>query len=123
MSRTFLNKLKNYKPVNTLTNQPHGTPDSRSEKWVEQQEKYGFDARDTWSLDLTMTELLYERLHLYLQEASDVIHIRDDQRAAIEKMIELAATVLEKDGSDEITVPASKELWELWAEYHTRMWW
>lgn len=39
--------------------------DSRQEKWVSKREEYGFDERDTWSLDYTLTLLIYPRLKMY----------------------------------------------------------
>jgi hypothetical protein len=39
--------------------------DPREEKWEEEKEIYGFDSRETWSLDYSFRLWLYERLCMY----------------------------------------------------------
>jgi len=39
--------------------------DSRQEEWIKEKEEYGFDERDTWSLDYTIALLIYPRLKMY----------------------------------------------------------
>ena len=39
--------------------------DKRQSQWQETQSIYGFDERETWSLDATMLALLYERVKMY----------------------------------------------------------
>lgn len=39
--------------------------DGRQEKWKQQREEYGFDERETWSLDSTFEFWLYERLKMF----------------------------------------------------------
>ena len=39
--------------------------DKRNKKWKKERKKYGFDSRETWNLDSTMAELLYERLKMF----------------------------------------------------------
>lgn len=41
--------------------------DPRQERWKEQREIYGFDDRETWSLDFAFYCWLYERLKMYLE--------------------------------------------------------
>ena len=36
--------------------------DKRQGKWKKERKKYGFDERQTWNLNTTMIELLYERV-------------------------------------------------------------
>jgi hypothetical protein len=47
------------------TPQGWNTNDSRQEAWKQQREDYGFDSRETWSLDYTFKLWLYERLCMY----------------------------------------------------------
>jgi len=47
--------------------------DERREVWSDERQKFGFDGRDTWSLDTTMTEMMYERLNMYYEKADKVI--------------------------------------------------
>lgn len=42
------------------------TEDSRMPRFLDQREKYGFDERETWSLDYTFACWLYEHLKMYL---------------------------------------------------------
>jgi len=37
-------------------------PDSRRSKWYRQRKKWGFDDRDTWSLDMTTSQFILPRL-------------------------------------------------------------
>jgi hypothetical protein len=39
--------------------------DGRHEFWSKQREEFGFDERDTWSLDYTLILLIYPRLKMY----------------------------------------------------------
>ena len=47
------------------TPQGWNTEDGRQEKWKPERETYGFDERETWSLDYTFKLWLYERLSMY----------------------------------------------------------
>lgn len=44
--------------------------DRRQEAWELQRNKYGFDEREIWSMDLTFLCWLYERLMFYRQHAA-----------------------------------------------------
>lgn len=44
--------------------------DQRSDEWKQERKKYGFDERDTWSLDYTLVCLVYERLKMYREIAA-----------------------------------------------------
>jgi hypothetical protein len=44
--------------------------DQRQEAWELQRNKYGFDEREIWSVDLTFLCWLYERLMFYRQHAA-----------------------------------------------------
>jgi len=39
--------------------------DARQEEWAREREEYGFDERETWSLDHAFACWLYERLKMY----------------------------------------------------------
>lgn len=47
--------------------------DKRQKKWKKEREEYGFDNRETWSLDYTFKLWLYERLSMYNEVAPNVI--------------------------------------------------
>lgn len=59
-NRLYLEKLEGWQNW-----QDNMEEDSRKESWKEERETYGFDSRDTWNLDSTMAELLYERLKMF----------------------------------------------------------
>ena len=44
--------------------------DTRQKEWDEQRHIYGFDERDTWSLDYSFYLWLYERTKMFLEVAS-----------------------------------------------------
>ena len=48
-------------------NTPQGwnKDDSRQERWCKEREIYGFDEKETWSMDFTFKLWLYERLSMY----------------------------------------------------------
>lgn len=47
----------------------------RQKKWNKMRKKYGFDSRETWSLDFTMNTWLHSHLKMFLDEASDTIDL------------------------------------------------
>lgn len=49
--------------------------DERSEDWKKQREKYGFDSRECWCLNVKLIEWLYSHLMMYLEDASTVIDL------------------------------------------------
>lgn len=119
MARKYLNNLKNY---TSLTEKDWGE-DPRIEQWEKEKKEFGFDSRETWSLDTTMIELLYERLHMYLEKADPVIVIREPVRQAIEEILHLASIALDEEGDEEVSMEAADKLWKLWSENHRFMWW
>lgn len=70
MSRYYLDELG----VKPLGDADFGD-DKRSSVWREQRKKYGFDSRATWSLNLHMTEMLYERILMYKEKASEIVNL------------------------------------------------
>lgn len=111
MSRFYLDEIK--KNINDGVNEID-VDDKRQETWQQERDKYGFDSRDTWSLDFTMTEMLYERLQMYMVKADEIVnlsyHTYDfggktyTQREIILEMINDAETFLkfEYDTIDEL---------------------
>jgi len=71
--------------------------DEREAEWAAEREIFGFDMRDTWSLDVVMLQLLFERVSAYLQVAPEMIEVdyelfefegvKYTQREAIEKLL------------------------------------
>lgn len=44
-------------------------------RWKKQRKKYGFDERETWSLDYTFCLWLYERVKMYYKRASEYVDL------------------------------------------------
>lgn len=72
MNRFYLDEIKKNGDVSA---DEFSADDERHTLWKAEREKYGFDGRDTWSLDFTMTEMLYERLHLYMEKADGFVNL------------------------------------------------
>lgn len=96
---------------------------------------YGFDARETYSLDSTMDMLLYERLKMYLKVTDEIINLTfhkfkyknkiKTQEEMINILIDKLKVSLQKD-MYELT-PSELEYisdrWEIWSLIHRHMWW
>jgi hypothetical protein len=114
--------------------------DKRRKKWAKQKEKFGFDERETWSLDHYFAEWLYSHCRMYLKEAGKVIDLEEEdkyeidgkkynQKEAIEKILELLEFYLtninhyksiEKEAEAK---DALKEASGIWSEIILDMWW
>ena len=70
MSRKYLDDLKVEYPETYCP-----SDDPRQEKWTQEREEYGFDERDTWSLDNAFYCWLYEHLKMYIERASEIIDL------------------------------------------------
>ncbi len=49
--------------------------EDREPRWKEQREKYGFDDRETWGLDVSFCQWLYERLMMYKEIGGQTIDL------------------------------------------------
>lgn len=106
--------------------------DKRNGEWAKQREKYGFDDRETWNLDSTMAELLYERLKMF-----DEVNIVDTgfhkvefrgkeytQQEAMDFLMLLLERRLTEDNLN-IVSEAESKAWQLWSILIDEgiMWW
>jgi len=134
--RAYLDDLgPDYESSTTWTKVDADQEDPRQRIWNIQQKRYGFDSRQTWSLDFTMAELLYERLQSYLILADRQINLdfhkinfegeELTQREAIERLLGYCRERLapDVDGEDYQGEKAAEKLWNLWAVLHPYMWW
>lgn len=122
--RAYLDSLKNYE----TTTDWGKDGDKRNRRWQAQRTRYGFDDRQTWSLDYAMTELLYERLQMFLQFSDPVIDLDHHkfsfedheytQREAIKELIRMGKKILQESEED-----LSPRFWLLWATVSPAMWW
>lgn len=108
--------------------------DNRSQKWYEERRKYGFDSRETWSLDTAFYIWLYEHLMMFKEKATGVIDLTYHkfeykgeiltQIECIDRMIEGCklfiqdSDTLDKEKQDKI-----KSVCELWTLVIPAMWW
>lgn len=112
------------------------TKDSRAEKWKKEREIYGFDDRDTWNLDNTMLELLYERLKMFKESSGivdhtvNIININDKKipfSQVIDTLIEDCEVclknfyTLEKD--QEEILDLEEKIWDTWSKSFKYFWW
>ena len=101
-------------------------------RFRKQRKTYGFDERDTWSLDSMMIEMLYERVRMYVDVASEVVNLDFhefeidgevySQIQAIKLLLEACEKYLLNDDlfpNDE----DGKRVWEIWATLSPAMWW
>lgn len=98
--------------------------DNRAERWREQQDKYGFDDRSTWSLDTTMLQLLYERTKMFLEVNiidTEYHHFEyNGEDYTQEQLIQMMLKNIEDHSkNEEVELVA----WDIWAIIHRAMWW
>ncbi|MEI6296247.1 MAG: hypothetical protein WCO84_01195 [bacterium] len=80
--------------------------DSRNPQWAKERKRYGFDERETWSLDHTFFIWLYERLQMYVECANydmtqHVITI-GDKTENLQTWISILLNDLRKTLNDEV---------------------
>lgn len=106
----------------------------RGPRWKKQRQKYGFDDRQTWSLDFTMICLLYERLRMYKDTATMInlewhqITVGKETKTQgqwIDELIKDCETYFKE--SDDLTNGAglytAQRIWDVWKELQDVMWW
>ncbi|MGL5647765.1 MAG: hypothetical protein ACRDDY_07935 [Clostridium sp.] len=107
-----------------------GEEDGRSSKWREERRIYGFDNRETWSLDATFFCWLYERLMMFkeidfidLDFHKFVVNEKElTQRECIDRMLELCKTIITYQGI-ELLADEKNEVLDIWKEIIHFMWW
>ena len=111
------------------------TNDNRQSIWQEQREIYGFDERETWSLDSAFYLWLYERLKMYLEYASKIVNLdfhefvykgeKYTQKQLIDMMIERLENYFANKYDTESEEESSRldEVVEIWALVLPAMWW
>ena len=117
-----------------IENTPYGwnVGDPRNIEWRMARETYGFDERETWSLDSTFMCWLYERLMMF----KEVNHIDLDfhkfningkemtQRECIDKIIENCKIYIQNRYiDDELAYNLKNETLEIWKGCIHSMWW
>ena len=113
---------------------PEGS--ERDETFEKEREIYGFDSRETWSLDHVFYMWLYERLKMYKEYAGEIVDLNFHkfvykekeytQLELINMMIERLESYFKKEDlfvSSEEEYEPIKEIGEIWALVLPAMWW
>lgn len=131
MGRAYLEKYKLY----FLKTENFARKKEVEERRKKQLEKYGFTEVETWSLDVTMMALLYERLRMYKKVTKDIIDL-DYEKINVEgevltlneilnEMIEICEECLGNEVSfiDEEYGKNCDRFWTLWRYSYRNFWW
>ena len=113
---------------------PEGS--ERDELFEEERKIYGFDSRETWSLDYVFYMWLYERLKMYIEYAGEIVNLNFHkfvykekeytQLELINMMIERLESYFKREDlfvSSEEEYEPIKEIGEIWALVLPAMWW
>ena len=113
---------------------PEGS--ERDETFEREREIYGFDSRETWSLDYVFYMWLYERLKMFVEIGGQVVDLNYHkfdfkgkeytQLELINMMIERLESYFKKEDlfvSSEEEYEPIKEIGEIWALVLPAMWW
>ena len=114
--------------------EPEGS--ERDELFEKEREIYGFDSRETWSLDYVFYMWLYERLKMFVEIGGQVVDLNYHkfdfkgkeytQLELINMMIERLESYFKKEDlfvSSEEEYEPIKEIGEIWALVLPAMWW
>lgn len=113
---------------------PEGS--ERDETFERECEIYGFDSRETWSLDYVFYMWLYERLKMFVEYAGEIVNLNFHkfiykekeytQLELINMMIERLEFYFKKGDSFDLSEEEYefiKEIGEIWALVLPAMWW
>ena len=117
--------LKN--TLNPLGNCLENRYDIRQGEWKKQRKKYGFDERQTWNLNTTMIELLYERLMMYKEIAAidlsfHKITIEGEEKTHGE-WVDILISLSEIYLNDFYDEENEERIWDIWSKISWSMWW
>lgn len=125
--RAYLDRLGDYTPADEY---PHDDSPELSRRIPVQRARYGFDERQTWSLDHTMVELLFERLcmlqdlNFWQRADGEICEFEGEtitRRWAIDELIRLGELIL-SGHTDRNREANAQRFWTLWATVHPWMW-
>ena len=110
--------------------------DPRSKDWYQERRKYGFDSRETWSLNTVFYIWLYEHLMMYKEKASEIVDLTWHkfeykgetltQIECIDRMIEGCKVYIQNPYDFEVDkekLEKVTEVAEIWAMVLPAMWW
>lgn len=105
--------------------------DNRQNQWKKQRKIYGFDERETWSLDTTFYLWLYERLKMYLEYSTVDLDFHKfeykgktyTQKQMIDMMIERLEEYFTDETDEKSFEKYPNEICEIWALVLPAMCW
>ena len=108
-----------------------GEHDKREPEWTSEQIKFGFDNRETWALNNTFFQWLYERLCMYrdvtiIDTSYHTIRVGKKtytQGEAIEEMIDKLEYILLHEDDDPKYSKYTDKVLKIWAAVFPCMWW
>lgn len=124
--RAYLDCLGDYTPADGYSLDS----DEGNRRLAAQRARYGFDARQTWSLDYTMVELLFERIQMFQdlnfwqQTDGEICEFEGEKitkRWAIDELIRLGELIL-SGHTDNNREANAQRFWTIWATVHPWMW-
>ena len=104
----------------------------RDEMWEDQRREYGFDERETWSLDATFFYWLYERLRMFNEvncintefHTFEINGKKLTQQECIDIMIAKCKDYITHQGVDDnYSYNLKNEILDIWKECIHAMWW
>ena len=104
----------------------------RHEHWDRQIEKYGFCDIETWNLDKAFAQIIYERLMMYLERASNVVDLSQPTIEVLNTELTLKDaiefTIWEckkaiKTVDPDIYTDAMDIVWQMMSKMHKHLWW
>ena len=112
----------------------HDETDERHERWCEQEKTYGFCDIETWDLDSTFAQLLYERLMMYKEIGGKVVDLSYHKidifdttltlSECIDLMIEKCKMAIKEASVDsEECAKHMDTVWKIMKEVHGLLWW
>ena len=112
----------------TDTPESWGKNDERQAEWAKERETYGFDERETWSMDFTFYLWLYEHLSMYLDSAAvdlDYHKFKYKKKKYTQKqMIYMCIQYLEEYfNNNNTSTDTTCEIGKIWVKILPCMWW
>lgn len=105
----------------------------RGPQWKKERMTYGFDERQTWNLNTTMIELLYERVKMYVDiDSVDLTHhtftvdgVTRNQLEWVTELLEVCEEYLTENTAwgEEEYLALERRIWAIWGEISPAMWW
>lgn len=110
----------------------HDETDKRHERWLKQEEEYGFNDIETWDLDSAFAQIIYERLSMYLEYADKVVdlsfHTLEILGAELTLKDAIEFTIWEckkaiKATDPDVYTKAMDIVWQMMSKMHGYLWW